>query len=225
MNVPEDLKYTESHEWIRLDGSKAFVGITDYAQESLGDIVYIELPATGSSVAADEELTTIESVKAAEPIYSPLPGIITEVNEELNDKPELLNSQPYEAYIFVLELEDPAVKVVEFTFSGGLVQAQHGQAVSDAAERIQGFSAHTLGGRFGCDDLGILPFQFQKLVKEPVIGRVGDLRVVHDVVEVVVTVDLLPQHPHPFKHGTVRAILRFIHGTSLKWKQLKWKYG
>ena len=108
MNVPDDLKYTESHEWIRLDGSKAYVGITDYAQESLGDVVYIDLPETGKPVSADEELTTIESVKAAEPIYSPLAGTITEVNEELNDKPELINSQPYEAYIFALELDDTA---------------------------------------------------------------------------------------------------------------------
>ncbi len=106
MNVPENLKYTKSHEWIRLDGSTAYVGITDYAQETLGDIVYIELPETGAAVSADEELTTIESVKAAEPIHSPLAGTVTEVNEELNDSPELINSQPYEAFIFALELED-----------------------------------------------------------------------------------------------------------------------
>ena len=108
MNVPENLKYTESHEWIRLEGNRAFVGITDYAQGSLGDIVYIELPEAGVTAAADEELTTIESVKAAEPIYSPLAGAIASVNEELNDKPELINSQPYDAYIFALDLEDTA---------------------------------------------------------------------------------------------------------------------
>ncbi len=106
MSVPDNLKYTESHEWIRLDGTTAYVGITDYAQESLGDIVYIELPETGASVSADDELTTIESVKAAEPIYSPLTGTISEVNEELNDNPELINSQPFETHIFALELED-----------------------------------------------------------------------------------------------------------------------
>ena len=108
MNVPENLKYTKSHEWIRLEGNRAFVGITDYAQGSLGDIVYIELPETGVTAAADEELTTIESVKAAEPIYSPLAGTIASVNEELNDKPELINTQPYDAYIFALDLEDTA---------------------------------------------------------------------------------------------------------------------
>lgn len=106
MNIPENLKYTKSHEWIRLDGNRAFVGITDYAQSSLGDIVYVELPDSGVSVAADEELTTIESVKAAEPIFSPLAGVIASVNEELNDKPELINTQPYDAYIFALDLDD-----------------------------------------------------------------------------------------------------------------------
>ena len=107
MNVPENLKYTESHEWIRLEGGRAFVGITDYAQESLGDIVYIELPEVGATVAADEEITTIESVKAAEPIYSPLAGKIAQVNEDLDDSPELINSKPYEAYLFAVDLDDP----------------------------------------------------------------------------------------------------------------------
>ena len=107
MNIPENLKYTKSHEWLRLDGSKVFVGITDFAQGSLGDIVYVELPEVGAEVGADEELTTIESVKAAEPIYSPLAGRVVEVNEELNDKPELINTGPYEAYVFVLEVADP----------------------------------------------------------------------------------------------------------------------
>jgi len=106
MNIPDNLKYTKSHEWVRLDGNTAFVGITDYAQESLGDIVYIELPEVGAEVAADEELTTIESVKAAEPIYSPLTGNIVEVNEALNDKPELINQEPYGSYIFAVELDD-----------------------------------------------------------------------------------------------------------------------
>ena len=106
MNVPENLKYTKSHEWVRLEGDTAFVGITDYAQETLGDIVYIELPEVGAVVAADEELTTIESVKAAEPIYSPLAGAIAQVNDELNDKPELINQKPYDAYIFAVKPED-----------------------------------------------------------------------------------------------------------------------
>ena len=109
MNYPEDLKYTKSHEWVRVDGKEAYIGITDYAQDTLGDLVYIELPETGSTVAADEELTTIESVKAAEPIYSPLEGKVVKVNGDLEDSPELINSDPYGAFIFVLELADPSV--------------------------------------------------------------------------------------------------------------------
>ena len=108
MNIPENLKYTKSHDWVRLDGNTAYVGITDYAQQSLGDIVYIELPEVGTSVQADEELTTIESVKAAEPICSPVAGNVIEVNEELNDKPESINERPYEAYIFAVELDEVA---------------------------------------------------------------------------------------------------------------------
>ncbi|MBN1686927.1 MAG: glycine cleavage system protein GcvH [Spirochaetales bacterium] len=108
MNIPEHLKYTKSHEWVRLEGDTAYVGITDYAQHSLGDIVYVELPDVGTKVGADEELTTIESVKAAEPIYSPLAGSIAAVNEELNDKPEIINEKPYEAFIFAVKLEDKA---------------------------------------------------------------------------------------------------------------------
>jgi glycine cleavage system H protein len=106
MNVPENLKYTKSHEWIRLEGDIAFIGITDFAQDNLGDIVYIELPESGLDVKADEELTTIESVKAAEPIYSPLDGKIVKVNEDLNDSPDLMNRKPYDAFIFALELSD-----------------------------------------------------------------------------------------------------------------------
>ena len=107
MNLPENLKYTKSHEWVRLEGSRAFVGITDYAQETLGDIVYIDLPEVGAEVAADEEITTIESVKAAEPIFSPLAGTIALVNEDLNDSPEAINNGPYEAYLFAIDLSDP----------------------------------------------------------------------------------------------------------------------
>ena len=106
MNIPEDLQYTKEHEWIRVEGSRATVGITDYAQDTLGDIVYIELPEVGSEVSAQEEVTTIESVKAAEPIYAPLSGKIVEVNEGLNDNPEQINTKPYESSIFVLEISD-----------------------------------------------------------------------------------------------------------------------
>ena len=106
MNIPESLKYTKSHEWLRFEGEKVYVGITDFAQDSLGDIVYIELPETGSQFSVDDEITTIESVKAAEPIFAPLSGKIVEVNEELNDSPEKINEDPYGTYIFVLEPTD-----------------------------------------------------------------------------------------------------------------------
>lgn len=106
MNAPEDLKYTESHEWIKIEGSRAIVGITDYAQDSLGDIVYIELPDVDKQVDREEELTTIESVKAAEPIYSPLSGKVVETNHDLNDAPELINQKPYEAFLFIIEFSD-----------------------------------------------------------------------------------------------------------------------
>lgn len=108
MNIPEDLKYTKSHEWIRVEGNRATVGITDYAQDSLGDIVYIELPEVDTEVSADEELTTIESVKAAEPIFAPLAGILVEVNDALTDSPEQINDDPYGTPLFVIELSDPS---------------------------------------------------------------------------------------------------------------------
>ena len=106
MNVPGDLKYTESHEWVRVEATRAYVGITDYAQDLLGDIVYIELPEVDKKVVKDEELTTIESVKAAEPIHSPLSGTVVEINEDLNETPELINQKPYEAFLFAVEISD-----------------------------------------------------------------------------------------------------------------------
>ena len=108
MEVEKGLKYTESHEWIRVEGKVAFIGITDYAQESLGDIVYVELPEPGTKVSAGDEAVNIESVKVAEAVYAPVSGIIDEVNEELNDNPELINQDPYEAFIYSIRLSDPS---------------------------------------------------------------------------------------------------------------------
>jgi len=96
-SVPEDLKYTKEHEWIRVDGEEIIVGITDYAQNALTDIVYIELPESGDSYGTDEEFSVVESVKSASPIFAPIAGEITEVNEELDDAPELMNTDPYGA--------------------------------------------------------------------------------------------------------------------------------
>lgn len=105
--VPEDLRYTETHEWIRVDGEMVKIGITDHAQEELTDIVYIELPEVGKKVKMGEEIATVESVKAASDIYSPVSGEIVEVNEKLRDSPELLNTSPYEeGWIVIIKIEN-----------------------------------------------------------------------------------------------------------------------
>jgi glycine cleavage system H protein len=108
MNIPRELRYSESHEWIRIEGKTAYVGISDYAQESLGDIVYVEIPETGGGVDRGDEIATIESVKAASAIYAPLSGIIKEVNSELEETPELINKKPYNTFIFAIEMSDPS---------------------------------------------------------------------------------------------------------------------
>ncbi len=108
MVTPKELRYTKSHEWVRAEGELAFVGITDYAQESLGDIVYLEPPEQGQAVKQGEEVATIESVKAASPIYTPVSGTVERLNPDLEKKPELINQKPYEAFLFVVRLSDPA---------------------------------------------------------------------------------------------------------------------
>ena len=103
-NVPEELRYTKSHEWIRLDEDGTItVGITDHAQEQMGDLVYVELPDIGRTVGGQEELVVVESVKAASDVYSPFAGEVAEVNVALTDAPELVNSDPYgEGWLFKL---------------------------------------------------------------------------------------------------------------------------
>lgn len=93
--VPEGLRYTKEHEWIRMEGEIAVVGITHYAQEALGDLVYVELPQVGSEVERDSDFAVVESVKAASEVYAPISGEVLEVNEALSDEPELINSEPY----------------------------------------------------------------------------------------------------------------------------------
>jgi glycine cleavage system H protein len=106
MNVPEDLHYAQSHEWLRLDGADGTVGISDHAQAELTDIVYVELPAVGKTVKAGEQICVVESVKAASDIYSPVSGTVTAVNEGLTANPSLLNTDPYvEGWIFKLKIE------------------------------------------------------------------------------------------------------------------------
>ena len=104
MNYPTDLKYTKSHEWVRLEGDTATVGISDYAQDALGDVVFVDLPAL-KSVAAGATIAVVESVKTASDIYAPVAGEVIEVNGALTDKPELLNSSPYgEGWLFKMKV-------------------------------------------------------------------------------------------------------------------------
>lgn len=106
--VPEDMYYTKEHEWIRVEGDEVVIGITDYAQNALTDIVYVELPDTGEELEDMEEFAIVESVKSASPIFAPLAGQVTAVNEELDDAPELLNEAPYGAgWIIRMRLSDP----------------------------------------------------------------------------------------------------------------------
>ena len=109
MNVPEDLRYSKDHEWARLEGDRVRVGITDYAQDALGDVVFVELPEVGSTVKLDESFSEVESTKSVSDVYAPLAGTIVEVNPDLADAPERLNEDPYgEGWICLLEPEDVA---------------------------------------------------------------------------------------------------------------------
>jgi glycine cleavage system H protein len=94
-NTPEDLTYTKDHEWVRVKGEEATVGITDHAQQQLGDVVYVELPKVGDKFETSEPFGSVESVKAVSEIYMPLSGAVVEVNDALNDSPELVNEDPY----------------------------------------------------------------------------------------------------------------------------------
>ena len=107
MNFPENVKYTKEHEWIRLEGDVANVGITDYAQEQLGDIVFVDIQAEGETLAADEVFGTIEVVKTISDLFLPVGGEILEQNEALADQPELVNKDPYgEGWLLKVELDD-----------------------------------------------------------------------------------------------------------------------
>ncbi|KAF0145018.1 MAG: glycine cleavage system protein GcvH [Nitrospirae bacterium] len=104
---PEDVKYHKEHTWVKVSGKKATVGITDYAQDALGDIVYIDLPEPDTTVEANSELSEIESTKATSSVISPVSGTIIEVNDDLSESPEIINEEPYgKGWIAVLEIED-----------------------------------------------------------------------------------------------------------------------
>jgi len=106
-NLPEDLLYSEEHEWIKKEGDKLRIGITDFAQSELGDIVFVELPEEGDEIEAGESFGSVESVKTVSELYSPISGTVVEVNEDLDDTPEAVNESPYEsAWMIVVEPSD-----------------------------------------------------------------------------------------------------------------------
>ncbi len=106
---PDDIKYHRDHSWVRVEGKKATIGITDYAQQQLGDIVYVDLPEVETEADADAELSEIESTKATSPILSPVSGVVAEVNEDLADSPEIINEDPYgNGWLMVLDMSDPS---------------------------------------------------------------------------------------------------------------------
>ena len=105
---PPDLKYTKEHEWVRVDGDKGVVGITNFAQQQLGDVVYVDLPEVGATFSAGQTFGTIESVKAVSELFAPVAGEVVEVNAALKDRPEDVNTTPHEAWMIKLRLTNPA---------------------------------------------------------------------------------------------------------------------
>ncbi len=109
MNAPDELKYSKDHEWVKAEGGIAAVGITDFAQHQLTDVVFVELPEVGASAEAGKPIAAVESVKAVSDVYAPVSGEVIEVNDALRDAPELINTDPYgEGWIFKLKMSDPS---------------------------------------------------------------------------------------------------------------------
>jgi len=107
-NIPENLRYSKDHEWVKVDGDIAAIGITDYAQHALGDVVYIDMPRAGDKLGAHEAFGSVESVKAVSEIFTPLAGEIVEVNDALNDTPEAVNTDPYgAAWMIKIKMDNP----------------------------------------------------------------------------------------------------------------------
>jgi glycine cleavage system H protein len=121
MTYPADRKYTKDHEWIRVNGETGEIGITDYAQQQLGDVVYVELPEVGRTIAAGESFGSIESVKAVSELFAPMSGEVVAVNEELKSHPEVVNTDPHGAWMIKVKLASP-------TDSGGLLDASQYQS-------------------------------------------------------------------------------------------------
>jgi glycine cleavage system H protein len=109
MDTPDDVRYSTQHEWVRVEGSRARVGITDFAQDALGDVVFVQLPEAGAAVRAMAPCCEVESTKSVSDVYSPVTGTVVEVNQALEDAPERLNQDPYgNGWIFVVEMSEPA---------------------------------------------------------------------------------------------------------------------
>ncbi len=113
MNFPAELKYSKSHEWVMTEGDVAVVGISDFAQDALGDVVFVNLPQVGDTVTAGEAFGDVESVKAVSDLLSPVSGVVCAVNEELEDSPEMLNSDPYGAWIIKVEAVTETEEVLD----------------------------------------------------------------------------------------------------------------
>jgi glycine cleavage system H protein len=138
MYFPEDLKYTKEHDWARVDGNRVVVGITDYAQKKLGDIIFVEFPELDSEVEQMEPFGTIESVKAVSDLYSPMSGSVVEINEALENEPELVNTDPYgEGWMIKVEMSDPnelndLLSAAEYA---ALIEAEEEEAEEEEAEK------------------------------------------------------------------------------------------
>jgi glycine cleavage system H protein len=126
MTYPDGRKYTKDHEWIEVTGDRGRVGITDFAQQQLGDVVYVELPEVGARLKAGQSFGTIESVKAVSELYAPVAGEVVEVNAALKDKPEAVNANPHTSWMIVVRLNDPA------EVNGLLDAGQYTQLVSQS---------------------------------------------------------------------------------------------
>ena len=126
MNVPDDLRYTSDHEWVRLDNGRVRIGITDYAQDALGDVVFVQLPEPGARVEAGAAFSEVESTKSVSDIYAPVAGVVVEVNTELADSPQKLNEDPYgEGWICVIDPADAG------DYDGLLDAAAYQQLIAD----------------------------------------------------------------------------------------------
>ena len=121
MNVPEDLRYSADHEWVKVDGERVRIGITDYAQDALGDVVYVQVPTVGTTVKAGDSFSEVESTKSVSDIYAPVSGTIVEVNADLSDAPQRVNEDPYgEGWLCVIEMSDPSELDALFDSAGYL---------------------------------------------------------------------------------------------------------